>query len=177
MLFSCSCCPCRCYFLTLASLFCFAPVPVLVVVPVLCCFFCFRPGLLWSASQMCVWCSSTPRTSTRTQTPYTPWPRPSPESSRPSCRTTVVFLGEYPPPFTRFPPPSVSPRMFFTFFMYQFDSFSEIDLLFTSCRGCSVAPSAGGHAGSSGGHHGASVVPGRGPWRVLWASKVAKSGE
>ena len=33
------------------------------------------------------------------------------------------------------------------------------------------------HAGGPPAHHGASVGPGRAPWRVLWAFEVEKSGK
>ena len=54
--------------------------------------------------------------------------------------------------------------------------FSEYKTV-SSGRGSFLALSAAGHAGDPPVHHGASVGPGRVPWRVLWALKVAKSGK
>ena len=48
---------------------------------------------------------------------------------------------------------------------------------FSSDRGSFLALSAAGHAGGSRVHHGASVGPGRAPWRALCAFKVARSGK
>ena len=47
--------------------------------------------------------------------------------------------------------------------------------LFSGDRGYFLALSAAAHAGGSSVHHGASLGPGRAPWRVLWAFKVATS--
>ncbi|CAM9225965.1 unnamed protein product, partial [Laminaria digitata] len=39
-----------------------------------------------------------------------------------------------------------------------------------------LALSAAGHAGGPRVHYGACLSPGRAPWRVLWASKIARAG-
>ena len=49
--------------------------------------------------------------------------------------------------------------------------------LFSDAHGYFLALSAAGHANGPPVHHGASLGPGRAPWRVLWAFKVAKSGK
>ena len=49
--------------------------------------------------------------------------------------------------------------------------------LFSSGRGSFLPLSAAGQAGGTPIHHGASVGPGQAPWRVFWASIVAKSGK
>ena len=55
--------------------------------------------------------------------------------------------------------------------------FFYICALFSGARGSFVALSAAGHEGDQPVHHGASLGPGRAPWRVLWAFKDAKSGK
>ena len=54
-------------------------------------------------------------------------------------------------------------------------TFSRNTKLFSCGRGFFPALSIAGHAGVPP-VHGASLCPGRAPWRVLWAFKVAKSG-
>ena len=49
--------------------------------------------------------------------------------------------------------------------------------LFSSGRASFLALSAAGHAGDPRVHHGASVGPGRAPWRVLWVVKAGKSAK
>ena len=49
--------------------------------------------------------------------------------------------------------------------------------IFLSGLGSLLALSTAGHARDPRVHHGARVGPGRAPWRVLWAFKVAKSGK
>ena len=51
----------------------------------------------------------------------------------------------------------------------------NICTLFYGARGSFLALSAAGHAGGPPVRHGASLGPGRAPWRVLWVFKVAKS--
>ena len=51
--------------------------------------------------------------------------------------------------------------------MYQYNFFCAHRRFFSSGRGSFLVLSAPGHAGSPPEHHGASVDPGRGPWRVL----------
>ena len=46
---------------------------------------------------------------------------------------------------------------------------------FSGARGSFLTLRAAGHAGGPPVHHGASLGPGRAPWRVLWVFKVAKS--
>ena len=46
--------------------------------------------------------------------------------------------------------------------------------LFSAARGSFL--SGAKHEGGGLVHHGASLIPGRAPWRVLWAFEVAKSG-
>ena len=53
--------------------------------------------------------------------------------------------------------------------------FFYICTLFSGVRGFFLALSAAGHAWGPAVHHGASLGPGRAPWRVVWAFKVAKS--
>ena len=53
--------------------------------------------------------------------------------------------------------------------------FLHIRHFFLSSRGSFLMLSAPGHAGSPPEHHGESVGPGRGPWHVLWAFKVASN--
>ena len=48
-------------------------------------------------------------------------------------------------------------------------------LFLGGCRSV-VALSAAGHAAGTPVHHDARLDPGRSPWRVLWASKVARAG-
>ena len=55
--------------------------------------------------------------------------------------------------------------------------FFYICALFSGARGSFVALPAAGHEGDQPVHHGASLGPGRAPWRVLWAFKDAKSGK
>ena len=67
--------------------------------------------------------------------------------------------------------------------MILYDIFTEyvfffyICTLFSSARVSFLALSAAGHAGGPPVYHGASLGPGRAPWRVLWALEVAKYGK
>ena len=62
---------------------------------------------------------------------------------------------------------------------YQIDFFfrNAFCLFILRPRVFFLALSAAGHAGGSRVNHGESVGPGRAPWRMLWALKVAKSGD
>ena len=53
----------------------------------------------------------------------------------------------------------------------------NICTLFSGARGAFLELSAAGHAGGLPLHRDASLGPGLGPWRVLWAFKVSKSGK
>ena len=53
--------------------------------------------------------------------------------------------------------------------------FVDICTLFSGARGPFIALSAPGQASGPPVHHGASLGPGRAPWGVIWACKVAKS--
>ena len=55
--------------------------------------------------------------------------------------------------------------------------FFNICALFSGARGSFLALSATGHTGDLPVHHGASLGPGRSPWRVLWAFEVVKSNK
>ena len=55
--------------------------------------------------------------------------------------------------------------------------FRNICTLFSGAHRSFLALSAAGHAGGPPVHHGATLDPGRAPWRVLWAFKVADSGK
>ena len=55
--------------------------------------------------------------------------------------------------------------------------FFNVCTLFSGARGFFRALSAAGHAGGPPVHQGASLGPGRAPWRALWASQVAKFGK
>ena len=55
--------------------------------------------------------------------------------------------------------------------------FGEICSPFFGDLGSLLTLSAAGHAGDPPVRHGASLGPGRAPWRVLWAFKDAKSGK
>ena len=55
-------------------------------------------------------------------------------------------------------------------------TFLRTGKLFSSDRGSFLAFSAAGHTGGSRTHCDASLGPGRTPWRVLWAFKVARAG-
>ena len=61
--------------------------------------------------------------------------------------------------------------------MFKRFFFVDIGIFCSSGRGSFLALSAAGHAGNMPEHQGASLGPGRAPWRVLWAFKVAKSGK
>ena len=53
----------------------------------------------------------------------------------------------------------------------------DICTFLSGARGSFLALSAAGHVGGPPVHHGASLGPGRAPWRVLWAFEVAKFGK
>ena len=55
--------------------------------------------------------------------------------------------------------------------------FFNVCTLFSGARGFFRALSAAGHAGGPPVHQGASLGPGRAPWRALWAFQVAKFGK
>ena len=64
----------------------------------------------------------------------------------------------------------------YRFTMYKIVFFFRHTKFSSSGRGTFIVLSAAGHAGAPPVHDGASVGPGRAPWRVLWAFKVAKPG-
>ena len=55
----------------------------------------------------------------------------------------------------------------------KYDVCCKLYILFSSGRWCFLALSAVGHAVGTRVHYGASLGPGRAPWYVLWAFKVA----
>ena len=58
--------------------------------------------------------------------------------------------------------------------MYTNGRFLEVTLLTSAGYGSPLAPLVVGHAAGLRVHHGASVAPANSPWRVFWASSVAK---
>ena len=62
--------------------------------------------------------------------------------------------------------------------MYTYEIlFLRMAMHFSSGGGPFLALSGEGHAGGPPVHHGAIMGPGRGPWRVLRAFKVARAGK